>query len=307
MASNTDQFLGIDIGGTNVKFGLVTAKGKMLDKQKYPTQDLRGGANFVDSLLQVISHELDRHPKVKRVGIGVPGMISKDRQSAIRMANLPEMNGLPLLELLRAAFPSHKFRLENDANAAALGELHFGTGNPPDSFLFVTLGTGVGSAAVLDGKLFLGADGNGMELGHIISSHGHTLEHHIGKAGLVRMAKDFLDAGTYQQSMLYEKHPITAKKLVKACLAGDDMAREVFRKGGSLLGEALVTAVRLLDVKHIYLGGGVSDTFDYIYRPALSMLERHLPNYYIKNLKLQQATLGNDAGIIGAAALCFVS
>lgn len=300
-----EYFLGIDIGGTNVKFGLVNSNGELLEKRKYPTIELRKSENFEKSIIGLVRKELESNPEVKKVGIGVPGMINKERTRAIRMANLPEMNGFDLIPTLNKNFPSHTFRLENDANAAALGEYHFGLDKVHESFLFVTLGTGVGSAAIIDGKIFVGADGNGMELGHIICSAGGTLEQQIGKPGLVRMADELLESGVYDASILFEKKPLNSKRIVKACLKGDPVGREVFSNGGSFLGEGLVTAIRLLDIKKIYLGGGVSQTFDHIINPAKEVLERFLPPYYLKDLDIRIATLGNNAGIIGAASLCF--
>lgn len=303
--NHTEYFLGIDVGGTNVKFGLVSSQGELLDKRKYPTIELRESADFAQAFVDLVGQELAAHPQVHKVGIGVPGMISKDRASAIRMANLPEMNGLDIIPRLSHAYPDHEFYLENDANAAALGEYHFGLENTPPNFLFVTLGTGVGSAVIFDGKIFTGADGNALELGHTVCSTGTTLEEQIGKPGLMAMAQGILDSGTEVESRLYEKMPLTPKKVVKACVKGDPVGVEVFTRGGRLLGEGLVNAIRILDVKTIYIGGGVAQTFDYIVGPARETIEQFLPNYYLKDLEIKMATLGNNAGIVGAASLCF--
>lgn len=299
-----EYFLGIDVGGTNVKFGLVSSGGELLDKRKYATAELRADGNFVDNFIETIEIELKAHERVNKVGIGVPGMISKDRLSTIEMANLPELNGEHLIPRLRNAFPTIQFHLENDANAAALGELYFSTEPIPDDFLFVTLGTGVGSAAVFDRKIFKGGDGNAMELGHALSGTGNTIEHEIGKPGLVRLAQELIDGG--MESSLTEKDEINAKRVVKAAQKGDPVAVEVFKRGGYIMGEGLVTAIRILDVKTVIIGGGVSKTFELIIDPMKEAMHKFLSSYYMDQLEIRMATLGNEAGIIGAASLCFI-
>lgn len=299
-----EYFLGIDVGGTNVKFGMVSSDGELLDKRKYATADLRTDGDFIENFINTVEIELKAHERVQKVGIGVPGMISKDRLTTVEMANLSEFNGVELIHQLQQKFPDKEFHLENDANAAALGELYFASGDVPDSFLFVTLGTGVGSAAVFERKIFKGADGNAMELGHIISGTGNTLEHEIGKPGLVRMAHKLIEGG--MESALTQKDEINAKRLVKAAIKGDPVGVEVFKRGGYIMGEGLVTAIRILDVKTVIIGGGVGKTFDLIVDPMKEALGKYLSSYYMEPLDIRMASLGNEAGIIGAASLCFV-
>ena len=300
-----EYFLGIDVGGTNVKFGMVSSEGELLDKRKYATAKLREEGNFVDNFIDIVGEELNAHERVSKVGIGVPGTITKDRLATIEMANLPELNGAELIHRLQQRFSHVHFHLENDANAAALGELYFSKVNVPDTFLFVTLGTGVGSAAVIDRKIFKGGDGNAMELGHAVCGTGNTVEYEIGKPGLVRLAQKLVDDG--RDSVLKEKEEINAKRVVKAAQKGDLVAVEVFKRGGYILGEGLVSAIRILDIKTIIVGGGVSKTFELIIDPMKEALDKFLTPYYLKELDIRMATLGNEAGIIGAASLCFIN
>lgn len=299
-----EYFLGVDVGGTNVKFGMVSSEGELLDKRKYPTASLRENGDFVKDFTEIMRQELKAHDHVRKVGIGVPGMISKDRLYTVEMANLPELNNQPLIPALQEAFPNIEFHLENDANAAALGELYFSTGDVPDTFLFLTLGTGVGSAAVIDRQIFKGGRGNAMEFGHALSGTGGTVEQAIGKPGLVRLAKQLIDGG--MTSSLSEKDEINAKRLVKAATKGDPVGEEVFRRGGYILGQGLVSALRILDINTIIIGGGVGKTFDLIHDPIKKGLSEYLSSYYMEELDIQMASLANEAGIIGAASLCFV-
>ncbi|MFT5918119.1 MAG: glucokinase [Bacteroidia bacterium] len=302
-----EYFLGIDVGGTNVKVGLVTSEGELLEKRKYPTADFKqASGGFVLNFIRMVGEELKAHHRVSKVGIGVPGMISKDRQSTVEMANLPSLNDLDLLPQLKKAYPSISFFLENDANAAALGELYFSETSVPDDFLFITLGTGVGSALVLDGKIFKGGNGNAMELGHTICSTGKSVEFEVGKAGIMRMAKEMMLKHRDSKLHKIERGEFDSKKIVKIALKGDEAAREIFKYGGKIIGEGLVNAIRILDVDTVIVGGGVSKTFDLMDDSINAVLKKHLSNYYMNNFQLRLATLGNEAGIIGAASLCFI-
>ncbi|MDO6738688.1 ROK family protein [Wenyingzhuangia sp. 2_MG-2023] len=297
-----EVYLGIDVGGTNLKFGIVTKKGKLLKKEKYPTKDLRKTGDFINGFVTLIGEELKNHPEIKKVGIAVPGMISKNRQTTVFMANVPEFNDVALIPILQKKYPEISFFLENDANAAALGELHFAKNKVPKNFLFMTLGTGLGSAAILKGKIFKGGDGNAMEAGHIITSNGKTAEDNMGKHALIEMVKEKIKNG--KKTRLTAKN-LEAKDIIIAAMNNDPVAVNVFEYVGTVLGEALVSTIRILDIKTVFIGGGVSKAFYIVEKNMMKILHERLPNYYTDNLDIRLATLGNDAGIIGAAALCF--
>ncbi|MDO3694368.1 ROK family protein [Wenyingzhuangia sp. chi5] len=297
-----EEYIGIDVGGTNIKIGIVNKKGLLLKKEKYPTSILQESDNFINEFVKIIGQELKTHPHIKRVGIAVPGMISKDRLSTVFMANIPEFNNTPLIPILEKKHPKISFYLENDANAAAIGELHFAKTKVPKNFIFMTLGTGLGGAAVLNGKIFKGGNGNAMEAGHIISSNGKTAEENMGKKAIVDMALKKIKKG--KKTSLVTKN-LTAKDIVIAATNDDPIAVDVFKKVGTILGETLVSTIRILDVKTIFIGGGVSKTFKIVKKNMNKALKKRLPDYYLEDLDIRLATLGNDAGIIGAAALCF--
>ncbi len=301
-----ERFLGIDVGGTNVKFGVVKTDGELISKVKYPTADLRRNRQFVQHFLEAIDEQLSEHKEINKVGIGVPGTLSHDRTITLEMANLSDLNGVHLYDKLHAAFPHIQFHLENDANAAALGEYYFGSNPLPETYLFITLGTGVGSAAIIDKKIFKGGNGNAMEAGHIIAADGRTVEDNIGKKGIVEMAKQAIESYGDATSMALLADELDAKKVVKAAKKGDQAAQEVFQKVGFVLGECLVSLVRILDAKTILIGGGVAQTFPLIEESIYQALRKHLTPYYLQDMQIQPATLGNEAGIIGAASLCFI-
>ncbi|WP_089682483.1 ROK family protein [Catalinimonas alkaloidigena] len=301
-----ESLLGIDVGGTNVKCGLVSREGKLLSKKKYSTLDLRHSGRFVEGFLDVIAEQLDEHGKVGGIGIGIPGTLSRKRKRTLELPNLPELNGVKLLSILNDRFPTVPFYLENDANAAALGEYYFGKKKLPGDFIFITLGTGIGGAAVIDKKLFKGARGNGMEIGHIVAGNGRLIEQNIGKQGIIAIARDKMMNSSFTTTLTDDDF-LHSKAVVKAAHDGDALALEVFREVGMILGEALVSAIRILDITTILIGGGVSETFGYVQESMFDVMNRHLTPYYLDDLQIELATLGNNAGIIGAASLCLAN
>jgi glucokinase len=298
------HFFGIDIGGSNIKIGLVDSEHGLLEKVKYPTKNLREQGDFVKGFSDVLKKEFEDHPEVEEIGIGVPGTISRDGRSTLELPNLADLGKTNLLDKLEADHPGKHFYLDNDAHVAALGEYYFGKEKVPENYVFITLGTGVGGAAIIDHHIFRGGDGNSMELGHIMSHNGKTLEQIIGKAGLHIMLNDMLRK--HKSEILgREVASWNTKTVVSAANEGDKVALKVFKKIGILLGEALVSTVRLLDIKTIIVGGGISQSYDYVIEPMKKVLMKVLTPYYTSQLEIKKATLANEAGIIGAASLCF--
>lgn len=294
--------MGIDIGGTNIKIGIVDRQGGMESKIKYATADLRASDNFVAGYLDILAGEFEKHPEVKAVGMGIPGTISLDRTACLEIAAIPILNGVPLKKHLVDRFPDKEFYLENDANVAALGEYYFSGEHIPESYLFVTLGTGVGSAAIINKKIFIGGDGNGMELGHILAKNGRELEENIGKRGIMKRAEKLIHK---KKSTLRKYEEYDPKVIVKEALKGDKVSIKIFKEVGEYLGESLVATIRLLDIKTILIGGGLAASFDLIIDKLQDTLEYNLTPYYTKDLFIKRAELGNNAGIVGAASLCF--
>jgi glucokinase len=298
-----ENFLGIDVGGNHVKTAIVGQDGTIHDFQSYPTAQLKESGDFIGSLSDIIAFKLLSHKEVSKIGIGLPGMITRDRRIPIDIPSIPELNNQPLHSKLSQRFPDKEFYLENDANAAALGELLFTSKTLPPTFAFITLGTGIGSAFVLDGKIFSGGDGNGLELGHIPSRNNRHLEANIGKQGIINLASLRLEEFKAETTISREL-PVSATKMVIAASEGDAFARQVFYEVGEILGEGLVALIRILDVKTIVIGGGLSASFEFLKPGALRILHIKLPSYYTDKLDFRIASLGNDAGVLGAASIC---
>lgn len=302
-----EKYIGIDIGGTNVKIGVVTKNGKLLEKIKYPTSILTGGKGFVQNFCKAIKETLDLYPGINKIGLGVPGLISKDRRTLINLANIPSLDGVCIVEELEKKFPKLQIKLENDAKVACLGEFYFSEHKLPNSFLMITLGTGIGGGAMIDGKLFVGGSGNGVEIGHMLGAKDRVYEDFISKKATVAFVLKELEKRGNKQSILNNipKEELDSKMIEAALKQGDEVAEKAYHNFGKWLGRNIVSSLRVLDVRTVLLGGGVSKTFKYMKTPMYKVINEHLGDYYTKDLEIKKASLGNDAGIIGAAALNF--
>lgn len=296
------MILGIDVGGTTVKFGTVTPDGDVINKKAFDTVawDI-SPEGFVKKLSKAIGEYVAKFPEINKVGIGLPGVLSNDRISVIDMANIQSAKDAPIVTIIENENPSLSVRIENDAKCATLGELTFGTHNQKD-FLFVTLGTGVGSGLIIDGGLFLGARGNACEIGHVIIDGETTIEQKLGLNQIILYAQKQLADHPSISSSLRNKE-ITPKLIFDECIAGDKFALSVFEYVGDVLAKGLVSAIRLFDVNQIVLGGGVAGAFDFFYPQLITSLEKYLIPYYTKDLGIYKASVKGEAGILGAAAL----
>jgi glucokinase len=306
MDNKTELFLGIDVGGTHVKIGLVNTRGQIIEFGKEDTGLLRKSSQgFNVAFVEVVGKYLKKHPEVKHVGIGLPGLVSKDRTTTLEIPAISELNGFNLKEALLEKYPNIIFHLENDASAAAVGEFHFGKGDISDNYLFITLGTGIGSALILDKKVFKGVRGNALEVGHVLSRGNSRLEPLIGRNGILTIAKKKIDQFPDEIGELKGKE-LGMHLLVSAANSGNAIALKTFSEVGDILGEAIVSTIRILDVTEIYFGGGISAALPFIQPHLEKTIHQYLSPYYLSDLKLDKATLENDAGTLGAAALCFM-
>lgn len=302
-----EKYIGIDVGGTNVKIGVVTRDGELIEKVKFPTEELVKGKGFIHNFCAVIKAVTVNHPSIKKIGLGVPGLISKDRRVLLKLANIPSLSGVAIVSELEKKFPGFSIKLENDAKVACLGEFYFSEHQLPDTFLMITLGTGIGGAAMVDGKLFTGGNGNGIEIGHMLGMKDKVYEDFISKRATVNFVlKELEDPANKKSELNLIPADLLDSKMIEAALKnGDEVAKKAYKNFGKWLGRNIVSSMRVLDINTILLGGGVSKTFKYMKKPMLEVIHSHLGEYYTKEMVIQKASLGNDAGIIGAAALNF--
>ncbi len=306
MNKASKYFLGIDVGGTHVKIGRVKTDGEIVDFHKEITAQLRESSmGFNLAFLDVVGKYLKKYGDIDHVGIGLPGLTSKDRNTTLEIPAIKELNGFDLRSHLEKRYPGVVFHLENDANAAAAGEFYFGKEKTPDSFLFITLGTGIGSALILEGEVFKGVRGNAMEMGHMLSRNNTRLEVLVGRNGILSIIKRHME--NFPDEVGRFANEELGMHLLVACAGeGNKVALETFKEVGEILGEALVSTIRILDVTDVYFGGGISAGLPYIQPSIEHTIHQYLSSYYVKTLNIRRATLENNAGLLGAAALCFM-
>lgn len=307
--------LGIDIGGTNTKFGLVNHRGEILAKGSIKTTTHQNVEDFVDELYSEIKPLIDLHCSDKQfegVGVGAPN--ANYYTGTIEQApNLPWKGSIPFAELMEKKF-GKPCTMTNDANAAALGEMQYGAAKGMKNFIMITLGTGVGSGIVCGGNLVYGHDGNAGELGHTIVKPGGrkhwstgsegSLEAYASATGIAITAKKM--RAEFPDSMLNEfsEEEINSKTVHECALKGDPTAIEVFRYTGQKLGEALANFVMFSSPQAILLFGGVIKAGDFILKPAKLHMERNLFPIFRGKVQLVFSELNEaDAAILGASAL----
>ncbi|KPH11915.1 ROK family protein [Chryseobacterium sp. ERMR1:04] len=307
--------LGIDIGGTNTKFGVVNHRGEVLEKGNLSTDAYATVEEFIDALYEKVHPLMDKYGKEKNFdGIGVGAPNGNYYTGTIEQApNLPWKGVIPFGELMTAKF-GLPTTITNDANAAAFGEMLFGAARGMKDFIMITLGTGVGSGIVSSGKLIYGHDGFAGELGHTIVKPGGrkhwstgsegSLEAYASATGIAITAKKM--RAEFPESMLsqYPEESINSKTVHECALKGDAISIEVFRYTGQKLGEALANFVMFSSPEAILLFGGVIKAGDFILKPAKLHMERNLLPIFRNKVKLVFSELDEaDAAILGASAL----
>lgn len=307
--------LGIDIGGTNTKFGVVNHRGEVLEKGSLRTDEYKKIEDFIDALYLQVSPLIEKYGTVKNfdgIGLGVPN--GNYYTGTVELApNLPWKGVIPFAELMGTKF-GMECTITNDANAAALGEMLFGAARGMKDFIMITLGTGVGSGIVANGNVIYGHDGFAGELGHTIVKPGGrkhwstgsegSLEAYASATGIAITAKKM--RAEFPSSMLnqYPEESINSKTVYECAIKEDPIAIEVFRYTGQKLGEALANFVMFSSPEAILLFGGVIQAGDFILKPAKLHMERNLLPIFRDKVRLVFSELPEaDAAILGASAL----
>ncbi len=304
--------IGIDIGGTNSVMGIVDKMGNILFEAEIITKDYEYIEDFVDQCFVLLSPEINKFKLKNFKGIGIGAPNGNYYHGTIEFApNLSWKGVVPLAKLF-----TDKFDLDatvtNDANAAAIGEMMHGAAKGMNDFIMVTLGTGVGSGFVANGKMIYGHDGFAGELGHVIAvrdgrlcgcgRHG-CLETYASATGIVRTAKEFLETRN-MTSMLRSIEHITSKDIYDAAVKDDFLALEIFQFTGKILGQCLADAIAITSPEAIILFGGLAQAGKFIFEPTHKYMEQNLLKIYQGKVKLLPSELReSDAAILGAASL----
>ena len=302
---------GVDIGGTTVKLGLFNIDGEVLDKWEITTRKEDGGAYILKDIAESVEAKMTEKnidkSDVTGVGMGVPGPVKEDG-TVMKCVNLgwgmfnaaEELSGLLGLPV----------KAGNDANMAALGEYWQGGGKEYKSIIMVTLGTGVGGGIIINGKMMAGVNGAGGEIGHMTVDLAEQdkcncgkkgcLEQYASATGIVRLANRALQSSD-KPSKLRDVKTISAKEIFDAAKEGDVLAQSLAEEHGKYLGLALANVACVVDPDAFVIGGGVSKAGDILIDITKKYFEE-FAFHACRNASFKLATLGNDAGIFGAAA-----
>ncbi|UGQ12778.1 ROK family protein [Yinghuangia sp. ASG 101] len=304
--------IGIDVGGTKIACGVVTASGEIVRQLRIPTPP--GADETTAALLDLVARLRDEYPGAEAVGVGAAGMVEWPR-GLVRWAPNNAYQELPLQELLSERTGLAAV-VENDANAAAWAEATVGRGAGHRDIIVLTLGTGIGGGLILDGSLYRGHTGIGAEVGHLIVSPeggarcgcGATgcLEAQASGIALGRMAREAAaaDPSGVIATLAGETGEPTGETVHAAALQGDAVARDLFDRLGFWLGAGIASLVNLFDPEIVVLGGSLGATGDLLFVPATASFERFVMGADRRTLPpIVPASLGNEAGLVGAALL----
>jgi glucokinase len=302
--------IGLDVGGTSSKYGVVDLAGKILEQGSLETCRTSDVQDFVERLADVLNPLIEKFGGAKNFkGMGVGAPNGNHYTGNIELApNLKWVGIVPLAKLLEQKF-SMRTTLTNDANAAAMGEMIYGAAKGMKDFMVITLGTGLGSGIVVDGKVLLGVSGMAGEVGQVIvEKNGRLcgcgrqgcLETYASATGIVKTVKEKLQ--TEKSSLTGQD--ITSASISQAAQAGDKVALEAFAFTGEILGLALANAVAFSSPEAIFLFGGLARSGDLLMKPTQEAFDKYLHNIFQGTVRLLPSALpDSDAAILGASAL----
>lgn len=307
--------IGIDVGGTKVLGGVVDPDGKVLTTSRRDTP--REGGSALTQTIADVALELAAQYPVTAVGLSAAGFVSSDRKTMLATPNIAGWNGVQLDAELTALI-NLPVVLENDANAAAWGERTFGAGKGKQNMLMVTVGTGVGGGIIVNGQLLRGAFGIAAEIGHLrVLPEGHLcgcgargcFEQYASGSALLRHAREAIAASPDLARNLLSRgdgtlEGLTGRAITDAAREGDQVAVSAFNTTAQWLGAGIASLSVILDPECVVIGGGVVDAGEILLAPTRAAMERYMP-FAGKHPypKIIAATLGNEAGLVGAADL----
>ncbi len=322
MNKKRNYAVGVDLGATTIKTGVVSAEGKILDQVVVDTKAMRGPRVVMHQINFSLQETFARHKPAECLGIGIgaPGVVPGGEGTVLYPPNFADWEEVDLASAVRKAFPLPVF-VENDANCAAIAEAHFGAGRDFNDFLFVIWGTGVGGGIIIGKKIYRGPYGGAGEIGHITIDYNGP-KCNCGNRGCIEsfIGQRYLSERTRQILQSEAKNGVTSRigELVdgkldriepaiisQAAEEDDPIAREILTEAGELLGHALVSAMNILDLRIVIIGGGISAAPQFVFDAITRSIKSRVLTPHRAGAQVHRATLGNGAGIIGAASLVY--
>ncbi len=309
--------IGVDLGGTNIKLGIVSNKGKIINITSVKTHADEGPDKVISQIIKGINHlQKGAKVKIKGIGIGAPGVVKHKKGIVEHPPNLPGWGKVELGKVIYKNTGVNVF-IENDANAAAIGEMIFGAGKNLDSFIMITLGTGVGGGIIRKRKVFRGETNAAGEIGHVsINYNGPKcncgsrgcIEAYVGNTYLTKRTRAALKKHPESKlNKIIEQNDghLSPRLISEAAAAGDEFAKSVAITTGSLLGYALSGVVNVLDIANVIIGGGVAGFGEVLFDSIESAIRERTLQSLRERVTVLPASLSNNAGIKGASSLVF--
>ena len=308
--------IGIDVGGTNVKIALVNDKGNIIYSNSIPTRAEMGYEytinNMKEAIAELIKETKSDKKSIEGIGFGFPGQIDY-KKGVVRLApNIPGWVEVPIAEIMEKEF-GIPTRVDNDVRCAALGELNYGAGIGCENLICITVGTGIGSGLIINGKLVRGASNAAGEIGHIkLDMHGGPLcgcgdrgclEAFASGPSIVAMAEEYIKGGKSTKYRELANPDITPYIVSEAAKQGDPVAKRIFTIVGEYIGIGLASVVNLLNPEKIIIGGGAAAAGDLLLNPIKENLIKRAMPIAGSAVEIVPAQLGNSAGVIGASLL----
>ncbi|MGH2402219.1 MAG: ROK family protein [Candidatus Limnocylindria bacterium] len=307
--------LGIDIGGTKLAIGLAMPDGRLLADVRRPSNPQDGPDAMIDRIIDlardVVTDAGWSVDRLDAVGVGCGGPLDPWRGVIRNALNLPGWIDIPLVTRLESAFGRPTF-VDNDANAAALGEQRFGAGRGVRNLVYLTISTGVGGGLVLDDRLYHGENGNGGELGHI-SVHVGGRPCHCGSSGCIETycsgtniaarAREALADDPSGPLAAHERSAITAEDVAAAARDGDPLARSVWDETMELLGGGIVSIIHAFNPRLVVLGGGVTRAGELLFEPVRRIVAERTMPWLAEVVEVVPAQLNELTGVLGAVAI----
>ena len=308
--------IGVDLGGTTVKTGLIDTDGKILAVSKLPTRADENPNAVIEQIKKSIKEVLvyTDAKSVSGIGVASPGLIQNPGGILKSPPNMKNWDVVPLAEELHKAF-GMRVEVDNDANVAAIAESKFGAGKEHPNFLFIIWGTGIGGGIIMDNQIYRGPSGGAGEVGHISINY-EGLMCNCGTRGCVEayIGQKYLSNRTIEKLKSFPNSKILSLVggdpgkiepiyISKAAEAGDPLAKDILIEAGTLLGVMIGGVMNTLDFRITVIGGGVSAVGDFVYDAILQSTLKNIQKPLRDGIKILRAQLGNDAGMLGAAGM----
>jgi len=292
------MYVGFDLGGTALKFGVVDEEGKILHASQVETpKSLRKLLQTLEEIWEAL--KIDRPQQIRAVGFGIPGIFSSKEKRILQSPNYPELDGFDLVPAL-SRFIGIPLWVNNDANMAAYGEFRHGAGKDAHSLVLLTIGTGVGGGIILNDRIWEGACGFAGELGHAtVNPDGEPCK--CGSKGCLETEVSAPKIVKNYQAHSRNRATISAEEVARRAKNNDEAALRAFAEAGRYLGIGLSIVINMLNPERILLGGGVMKAGEFLLPPAIEEASKRAFKGSFRCCRIDRASLGNNAGFIGAA------